>query len=465
MTTRSAEGSPARGAARSGGPGSLVLGAADAERLRIDSVAIPELVLSGQGLRNLELLGLGLLVPLRTFMTRNQALATIQGRPRDGGAAFPAPVVLATLTPPEPGQTVALRDAEGDLLAVLTVTECFEIPGVSGTCVTGDLSIVQLPVHYDFAEMRMPALAPTPLPPIVLTDRPLDTGQLAGSGPFQVLAVQGDPRRDRVDHVTLVRSAAAAGAATVTLIPRPPGPDLGSWAPLLSQVMGTQVHPIQGAPPALADTDLAQMLAKGVAPVQPVVTPAVARVLDARYPPPSLVGFTVFFTGLSGSGKSTVAGALAARLAQIGPRRLTLLDGDHVRTHLSSELGFSRSDRHLNVRRIGFVAAEATRHGGIAICAPIAPYAASRAAVEAMVSAVGRFILVHVATPLEVCEARDRKGLYAKARAGLIAEFTGISDPYEQPDDPDVVIDTTTGTPGDAAAVVEQHLRNEGLVT
>jgi sulfate adenylyltransferase len=160
-------------------------------------------------------------------------------------------------------------------------------------------------------------------------------------------------------------------------------------------------------------------------------------------PPPSRRGLTVFFTGLSGSGKSTLARALVDVLVEDGTRRVTLLDGDVVRRVLSAGLGFSRADRDLNVRRIGWVAAEVTRHGGVAVCAPIAPYAATRQAVRREVSAVGDFLLVHVATPLEVCERRDRKGLYAKARAGLIPEFTGVSDPYEAPVDADLVLDTS----------------------
>ena len=162
--------------------------------------------------------------------------------------------------------------------------------------------------------------------------------------------------------------------------------------------------------------------------------------------PPSAVGgrgLVVLFTGLSGSGKSTVAKALAARLASQDARGVTLLDGDEVRQMLSAGLGFDRASRELNVARIGYVAALVARHGGIAVAAPIAPFASTRAEVRGMAEAVGDFVLVHVSTPLEACEARDRKGLYAKARAGEIPEFTGISSPYEEPDDADVVIDTS----------------------
>jgi sulfate adenylyltransferase len=161
-------------------------------------------------------------------------------------------------------------------------------------------------------------------------------------------------------------------------------------------------------------------------------------------------GCTVFLTGLSAAGKTTIALELQ-RLCEQQRRTVTLLDGDVVRTHLSSGLGFTHADRDANIRRVGFVAAEVTRHGGIAICACIAPYDATRKEVRRMVEAAGDFLLVHVATPLAACEARDPKGLYAKARAGLLQHFSGIDDPYEAPADADLVIDTTL-VPADAAA-------------
>ena len=155
---------------------------------------------------------------------------------------------------------------------------------------------------------------------------------------------------------------------------------------------------------------------------------------------------------------------LVAKLRGHGSRSVTLLDGDIVRRHLSSELGFSREHRDLNILRIGFVASEITKHGGIAICAPIAPYAETRARVRNMVSAHGAFFEVYVSTPLEVCEARDRKGLYARARAGLVKGFTGISDPYEAPRSPDLEIDTRDCTPLEAAQRILNRLENDGYI-
>jgi sulfate adenylyltransferase len=192
--------------------------------------------------------------------------------------------------------------------------------------------------------------------------------------------------------------------------------------------------------------------------------PAFARERERAVPPPHRRGVTVFFTGLSGSGKSTVAKALADALAERSRRTVSLLDGDEVRRMLSAGLGFSRADRDLNIRRIGFVAAEVSRHGGIAICAPIAPFAQTRAQVRAMVEEVGDFVLIHVSTPLAECERRDRKGLYAKARRGEIPDFTGISSPYEVPVDADLRLDTSRMEASDALAAVWEVLAARGYL-
>ncbi|HEY6301532.1 MAG TPA: bifunctional sulfate adenylyltransferase/adenylylsulfate kinase [Terriglobales bacterium] len=192
--------------------------------------------------------------------------------------------------------------------------------------------------------------------------------------------------------------------------------------------------------------------------------PEVVRELRRSYPPRHKQGVTIFFTGLSGSGKSTIANALITKFLEMGGRPVTLLDGDLVRKHLSSELGFSKEHRDINIRRIGYVASEITKNGGIAVCAPIAPYEATRKAVRQMIEPFGGFILVHAATSIEVCEQRDRKGLYAKARAGIVKEFTGISDPYEAPTDAEVVIDTAKLSAEEAAQSIILHLEREGFV-
>jgi len=192
--------------------------------------------------------------------------------------------------------------------------------------------------------------------------------------------------------------------------------------------------------------------------------PEVVRNLRKAYPPRSRQGFTLFFTGLSGSGKSTLAKIIYSRLVEDGARPVTLLDGDIVRQHLSSELGFSRAHRNLNINRIGFVASEITKNAGVAICAPIAPYTAMRRSVREMIEPHGAFIEIHVATSLEACEARDRKGLYAKARRGEIPEFTGISDPYEIPEHPELRVDTEGLTPMEAAQDIYLYLLREGYL-
>ncbi len=214
----------------------------------------------------------------------------------------------------------------------------------------------------------------------------------------------------------------------------------------------------------ISGTELRQRLNEGRDIPSWFTYPEVVRELRRSYPPRHKQGVTIFFTGLSGSGKSTIANALITKFLEMGGRPVTLLDGDLVRKHLSSELGFSKEHRDINIRRIGYVASEITKNGGIAICAPIAPYNATRQAVRQMIEPFGGFVLVHASTSIEVCEQRDRKGLYAKARAGIVKEFTGISDPYEAPTDAEVVIDTAKLSPEEAAQTILLHLEREGFV-
>jgi sulfate adenylyltransferase len=214
----------------------------------------------------------------------------------------------------------------------------------------------------------------------------------------------------------------------------------------------------------ISGTELRERLAAGKELPDWFTFPEVATELRRTHPPRQRQGFTVFFTGLSGSGKSTIANVLLVKLLEMGGRPVTILDGDLVRKHLSSELGFSKEHRDINIRRIGYVASEITKNGGIAICAPIAPYHSVRKEVEEMIAPLGGYVLVHVATPLEVCEKRDRKGMYAKARAGIIKEFTGISDPYEAPENAALEIDTTDKSPEEAAQEIILHLESLGFI-
>ena len=259
---------------------------------------------------------------------------------------------------------------------------------------------------------------------------------------------------------------AKSGALTLPGIPLPVinagewayDPRSEVWRPLALIEPGAE----QGE---LTDSELGALLDSGAEVPAWLVPPGVAGELRRARPPRAERGLAIFFTGLSGSGKSTIARGLAEALAERGDRTVSLLDGDHVRRLLSAGLTFSRADRDLNIARIGYVAAEVARHGGIAICAPIAPYAQARAAARRMVTEAGDFLLVYVSTPVDVCAARDRKGLYAKARAGLIEGFTGVSDPYEEPRDADLVLDTSVMTRQEAVDAVLKLLTAGGWLT
>ena len=261
---------------------------------------------------------------------------------------------------------------------------------------------------------------------------------------------------------------AGDGAATAARLPAAPIPVLPSgdwaydpqaevWRPLALIEPGTEIED-------LSADQLADMLDGGTEIPSWFASDAVAAELRHARPARSERGFVLFLTGLSGSGKSTIARDLRDLLAERGDRRVSLLDGDLVRSLLSAGLTFSRADRDLNIARIGYVAAEIAKHGGIAICAPIAPFAAAREQVKQMVSEVGDFLLIHVATPVEVCEQRDRKGLYAKARAGLIKQFTGVSDPYEEPTDAVLVLDTSVITREEATGRIMAMLTSGGWI-
>jgi sulfate adenylyltransferase len=233
--------------------------------------------------------------------------------------------------------------------------------------------------------------------------------------------------------------------------------DRGQFVPKDEVAAGERVLNLSG-------TELRRRLREGIEIPDWFTYPQVVEELRRSYPPRHRQGFTVLFTGLSGAGKSTLAHALMAKLMELGSRSVTLLDGDLVRKHLSSELGFSKEHRDLNVLRIGYVASEITKAGGVALCAPIAPYAAIRRQMRELIEAYGAFVEIYVATSLDVCEQRDTKGLYAKARAGLLKQFTGIDDPYEVPEQPDVVIDTEAEAPDVAAQRILLKLEGLGLI-
>jgi sulfate adenylyltransferase len=224
------------------------------------------------------------------------------------------------------------------------------------------------------------------------------------------------------------------------------------------------VTPSETGPSFLTSDDLLDRIRRGREVPSWASFPEVIQELEKDYPPPHRQGFTLFFTGLSGAGKSTLAKILYAKFLELGDRPVTLLDGDIVRRHLSSDLGFSKEDRDKNIRRIGFVASEITKNRGIAICAPIAPYARTRNEIRDQVEQYGGFFEIWVSTPLDVCEKRDRKGMYAKARKGLIKGFTGIDDPYEIPEAAELTIDTSEVSPEAAVADILARLAVTGFI-
>jgi sulfate adenylyltransferase len=268
--------------------------------------------------------------------------------------------------------------------------------------------------------------------------------------PLALAARDVGPQRE----ITLRALVAATYGATHLFTDEPEAPSAAAAIPVVSagdwayDRTAEVWRPLALIEPGTERADLAMgeledLLDRGEEVPAWFTPPAVAAELRRARPPRSERGLVIFLTGLSGSGKSTIARGLRDALSERGDRSVSLLDGDLVRELLSAGLTFSRADRDLNIARIGFVATEVARHGGIAICAPIAPYAEARARARSMVREVGDFLLVHVATPVQVCEARDRKGLYAKARAGVIDNFTGVSDPYEEPTDAELTIDTS----------------------
>jgi sulfate adenylyltransferase len=546
--------------------------------LKAHSREWPSWDLTPRQICDLELLISGGFSPLRGFMTQADYEGVCHNMRLSSGVLWPMPITLdvkedfaKSLTPGS--STVALRDAEGVMLAVLHVEAVWqpdrkaEAQSVFGTTsavhpgvdyllnkgnswyVGGRLEGVQAPSHYDFRTLRLtPAELRAEFARLgwrrvvaFQTRNPMHRAhvELTFRAAKQVEAnlllhpSVGMTKPGDVDYFTRVRcyqlllSKFPAGSVKLSMLPlamRMGGPREAIWHALIRKNHGV-THFIVGRDHAgpgkdsdgkpfygpyeaqelfkkheadigvtmvpfnmmvyledqdqyvpdnevtngsrvlnISGTELRDRLNEGRDIPSWFTYPEVVHELRRSYPPRHKQGVTIFFTGLSGSGKSTIANVLVTKFLEAGGRPVTLLDGDLVRKHLSSELGFSKEHRDINIRRIGYVASEITKNGGIAICAPIAPYDATRKAVRGMIEPVGGFILVHIATPVETCEQRDRKGLYAKARAGILKEFTGISDPYEEPGDAEVVINTAELSPEEAAQEIILHLEREGFI-
>jgi sulfate adenylyltransferase len=478
-------------------------------------------------LADLELLLSGAYRPLTGFLGRADLDALRRrGRLADG-TPWPVPVTLeipaelaTALVLDDPlRRTVILTDLEGAPVAALEVTDVWPIAerryNAGGTVRRmGDSG------HKPFQRLRRtPEEVTALLPPGrvlgVIADRPLHRPQLAQiahaartlAAHLLILIPVSGPGPDGLPPEALVRAIFAARdrmpPATVVAVPLMPRGDELRDALLRSRVAAaygvTHVlstgEMLSGAglrvlvprelaydnrdgqwrwrddiPPrnrrlAMTPTEIDDLLDRGFPLPEWHTPPAVAKELVRARPPRRHRGLVVFFTGYSGSGKSTIARGLTDSLREDGQRTITLLDGDVVRRELSAGLGFSKADRDRNVRRIGWVAAEVGRHRGMAVACPIAPYENARAAARAMAAEAGAgFVLVHVNTPLEVCEQRDRKGLYARARAGQLRGMTGIDDPYEEPAKAELTIDTTHMSVGEAVELVQAYLVEHGWV-
>ena len=556
----------------------LILDRAAAAATKAESRDFPSWDLTPRQVCDLELLLNGGFSPLTGFMNKADYESVCSNMKLASGLLWPMPITLDVTeafakTLKSGSSKIALRDAEGVMIAILHVEDVWQPdrqaegkavfnstsnahPGVAYLMnrsnpwyVGGRLEGLQLPSHYDFKNLR---LTPAELRAdfanqgwrrIVAfqTRNPMHRAhvELTFRAAKQVEAsllihpVVGMTKPGDVDYFTRVRcyqllvGKYPASTAKLSLVPfamRMGGPREAVWHALIRKNYGcthlivgrdhagpgkdTDGKPFYGPYEAqelftkheaeigvtqvpfqmmvyledkdkyfpanevpkdarvldLSGTELRNRLNEGRDIPSWFTYPEVAVELRRSFPPRAKQGLTIFFSGLSGSGKSTIANVLMTKFLEVGGRPVTMLDGDLVRKHLSSELGFSKEHRDINIRRIGYVASEITKNGGIAICAPIAPYDATRKDVRALIEPVGGFILVHLSTSVEVCEGRDRKGLYAKARAGILKEFTGISDPYEEPTDAELHINTAELSPEEAAQEIILHLEREGFI-
>ncbi|AZY94079.1 MULTISPECIES: bifunctional sulfate adenylyltransferase/adenylylsulfate kinase [Paracoccus] len=555
----------------------LYVSEASAAALKDDAGRMPSWDLTPRQICDLELLMNGGFNPLKGFLTQADYDGVVSDMRLTSGALWPMPITLDVSEKfaegLEPGTDIALRDQEGVILAIMSLTDkwvpnkALEAEKVFGAddlahpavnylhnvagpvYLGGPVKGLQAPTHYDFrARRNTPNELRTMFKKLgwsrvvaFQTRNPLHrahqelTFRAAREAQANLLIhpVVGMTKPGDVDHFTRVRCyeavldkypAATTSLSLLNLAMRMAGPREAVWHGLIRANHGVthfivgrdhagpgknsqgqnfygpydaqelfkahqseigvemvdfkhmvyvqekaQYFPANEIPEGstvldISGTELRRRLREGLDIPEWFSFPEVVQQLRRTSPPRANQGFTVFFTGLSGSGKSTVANALMVKLMEMGGRPVSLLDGDVVRKHLSSELGFSKEHRDINIKRIGYVASEITKNGGIAICAPIAPYTATRRAVREMVEAGGAFVEVHVATPLEECERRDRKGLYKLAREGKIKEFTGISDPYEEPANPELRVDTTDIDVDSAAHQVLLKLESMGLI-
>jgi len=552
----------------------LLSPAAALDELKTYASRMPSLQISERSVCDLELLAVGGFSPLDRFMGGEDHQRVLDEMRLVSGYLFPIPVTLSVEPRAEIrlDKDVALRNAKNELLAIMTVEEAYEWdwsevarkafqtddvrhPLVSEmqrwgrVNISGRLRVLQLPVHYDFRELRLtPAETRARIGTFgcrnvvaFQTRNPLHrvheelTKRAAREidGALLLHPVVGMTKPGDVDHYTRVRTYKALtdryyerSRVLLALLPlamRLAGPREALWHALIRRNYGANYlivgrdHASPGVDsagrPFYGPYDAQELVERfkreigvGVVPFRELMylpeedryeeiskipahvrtasisgtqvredylnngkqlpswftRPEVGEILAEIYPPKHRQGVCVWFTGLSGSGKSTTAEVLTVLLLEHG-RQVTVLDGDVVRTHLSKGLGFSKEDRDTNILRIGFVAAEIVRHGGVVLCAAVSPYRATRDSVRSMVGS-DRFVEVFVDTPLEVCEQRDSKGMYAKARRGEITGFTGIDDPYERPQSPEITLDTIAHTVEENARIIVDYLCRQGFV-
>ncbi|MBW2433318.1 MAG: bifunctional sulfate adenylyltransferase/adenylylsulfate kinase [Deltaproteobacteria bacterium] len=560
--------------------GELVNLLVDDERallLKEIALNLPEITLNERQMCDLEMLATGGFSPLKGYMIRSDYESVLDRMRLQDGTLWPIPICMdideLKARSLEAGQSVALRDPEGYLLAVMHIEDLWpverekEAQQVYGTLdqthpgidylyksagdyyIGGQLEVLSAPLHSDFKQLRMtPAEIRSNFKKFgwkrmvaFMTRNPIHRPQFEmtmnamrdTNANLLLLPIAGMTKPGDFDHYTRVRCYRRVAehyppdTFMLNLLPlatRMSGPREALLHAIVAKNYGC-THFITGRDHAgpgldrngkpyyksddacklteeysdeigltivpfsemvylpfedefrcadqvpegtqfltLSGSDIRDRIRTGRKIPDWGTFPEVVEELLKAYPPPRKQGFTVFLTGLSGAGKSTVAKVLYARFLEIGDRPVTLLDGDIVRHNLSSELTFSKEHRDINVRRIGFVASEITKNRGIAVCAPIAPYTATRAEIRKTIEAYGGFIEVHVSTPIEVCEKRDRKGMYAKARAGMIKGYTGVDDPYEIPQHPEVTIDTSDITPVEAAHQIILVLQKKGFI-
>lgn len=414
--------------------------------VRVPESPIPQHCPTARELDDLELVVHGALAPLTGFEGPD-GLVTLQVPPSVADAARAA-------------GSIELVDPEGVPLALVEVASTYDAGALTG--IEGPVTTL---AHNEFGAFRRLYLTPTD----VAERYDGDTLTIPVAGPLTV------------EDLDRIRTAAGGAPVLLLALTGTGTPELGAPA-LVRATLAAARHlddahvvavPLASRGDAEADHRLGERVVEAYAPGRVLgvsgmgeLPDDIAAIVERDQPAPEEQGLVLFFTGLSGSGKSTLARALHDVVLEQGARTVTSLDGDVVRRNLSAGLTFSKEDRETNIRRIGWVAAEISRHGGVAICSPIAPFDSTRQQVRHLVEdAGGAFVLVHVATPLEECERRDRKGLYAKARAGEIPEFTGISSPYEVPEDAAVRVDTTGRSIAEALDDVLAYLYEAGYLT